>query len=169
MADAIRFVLTNLPALLFISAVFIAFITRSPASKAHRYLAWLLLLSVGVEGVWAGAFHVFFPETAASYIGWQDSPFQFEIGVADMAIGITAIVSFWRSLDFKTAVVCYIVLFYIGVAIGHVHQAMLANNFEPGNFGVLLLLTLAKVVILTGLAIAANREAAGSVAPMSAR
>lgn len=162
MTDVIRFILTNLPAVLFASALLIAFVTRHPVSKAHRYLAWLLLLSVGVESVWAGSFHVLFPEAGASYIGWQVSPFQFEIGVADLAIGITAILSFWRSLDFKTAVVCYIVLFYIGVAIGHVHEAMLAHNFEPGNFGPLLLMTVAKIFILTGLVVAARRETVGT-------
>jgi hypothetical protein len=32
--------------------------------------------------VWAGFFHVFFPELAARSIGWAVSPFQFESGVA---------------------------------------------------------------------------------------
>ncbi len=45
----------------------------------------------------------------------------------------------------------YIVLFYIGVAIGHVHQAQIAGNFSPGNFGLLLLMTVAKVLLLSGL------------------
>ena len=48
-AEAIRFVLTNLPTLLFVAAIVIAFATRRPASLAERLLAWLLLLSVGVE------------------------------------------------------------------------------------------------------------------------
>ena len=57
-----------------------------------------------------------FPHMAASSIGWQVSPFQFEIGVADASIGIVAIVAFWRSLDFKGPVVGYLSLFSIGVA-----------------------------------------------------
>jgi hypothetical protein len=45
--------------------------------------------------LWAGLFHVFFPHVAAASIGWEVSPFQFEVGVADIAIGLTAIASFW--------------------------------------------------------------------------
>ena len=65
-----------------------------------------------------------------------------------MAIGIVAIVSFWRSLAFKSAVVCYVVLFFIGVAIGHVRHALVAVNFAANNFGLLLVLTVAQIVIL---------------------
>jgi hypothetical protein len=160
-AAAVRFVLTNLSTILFVAALVIAAVTHRIPGKAERYLAWLLLLSVGVQGIWAGFFHVFFPHTAAAQIGWQVSPFQFEIGVADMAIGIVAVASFWRSLDFKGAVVGYIVLFYIGVAIGHVREAVTANNFSPDNFGLLLLLTVVQVVLLPVLYFAARRKARG--------
>jgi hypothetical protein len=160
LAAVIEFTLTNLPSILFVAALVIATVRRQPQSGAERYLTWLLLLAVGVENVWAGVFHIAFPHTAASFIGWSVSPFQFEVGVADFAIGLVAIASFWRSLEFKSAVVAYIVLFYIGVAVGHVHQALLAGNFSPGNFGVLLLLTVVKVVLLTGLLWAAWRDRA---------
>ena len=147
-SETIRFVLTNLPVLLFISAFVLAFSMKRPASFAERLLDWLLLLSVGVETLWAGIFHVFFPKIAAQSIGWADSPFHFEIGVADIAMGIIAILSFWRSLDFKAAVIGYISLFYVGVAIGHVHQAVSAGNFAPNNFGLLLAMTVIKAVLL---------------------
>lgn len=110
-----------------------------------------MLLSVGGEETWAGLFHVFFPQIAAASIGWQLSPFQFEIGVADLAVGVTAIVSFWRSIDFKAAVIVYVVLFYIGLAIGHLHQAISAGDMAANNFGPLLLITVIKVFLLPGL------------------
>ena len=47
-----------------------------------------------------------FPAVAAAHIGWQTSPFQFEVGMADLAIGITACLSFWRDLSFKAAAIC---------------------------------------------------------------
>jgi len=157
MADAIRLILTNIPAILFVAALLIAWLSHTPASVPERYLAWFLLLTVGVESLWAGLYHVFFPATAAAFIGWQVSPFQFEIGIADLAIGATAVVSFWRGLEFKSAVVCYTVLFYAGVAIGHVHQALASGDAAPGNFGLLLLMTLVKIALLSGLLWAARR------------
>lgn len=158
MAEAIRFVFTHLPVILTVIALAIAAVSRRPPNAAERFLAWLLLLPVGAEMLWAGGFHVFFPHTAASFIGWQVSPFQFEIGVADMAFGVVAVASFWRGLEFKAAAVTYVVLFYLGVAIGHVHQAVAAGNFSPGNFGVLLGLTLVKMILLPVLLLLARRQ-----------
>jgi len=59
-------------------------------------------------------------ETAAAHIGWQVSPFQFEVGMADLAIGITACLSLWRDLEFKTAAVSAASIVLLGDAIGHV-------------------------------------------------
>jgi hypothetical protein len=45
-------------------------------------------------------------------------------------------VSFWRSLDFKAAVVMVNAIFLLGDAIGHLRQMIAADNFAPGNAGV---------------------------------
>jgi hypothetical protein len=125
------------PALfLFVAGLALAVASRSGAPIADRLLAWILLLPIGVTGLWAAAFHLFFPEIAAADIGWDPSPFQFEVGMADLAIGATACVSFWRSLDFKAAVVIINAIFLLGDAIGHVGQMIAAGNFASGNAGV---------------------------------
>ena len=110
-------------------------LSRSGAPLAERLLAWILLLPIGVSGLWAAVFHLFFPEIAAADIGWQASPFQFEVGMADLAIGATACVSFWRSLEFKAAAVMASAIFLLGDAVGHVRQMIGAGNFAPGNAG----------------------------------
>jgi hypothetical protein len=99
-------------------------------------LSWILLLPIGVTGLWAGAFHVFLPATAAALIGWQVSPFQFEVGMADLAIGATACIAFWRDLSFKAGAVCAASIFLLGDAVGHVREMVMARNFAPGNAGV---------------------------------
>lgn len=151
MVETIRFVLQHLPAIMFVVAFIVAGSTDRQASFPIRLLSWMLLLSVGVEETWAGLFHVFFAKVAASSIGWQVSPFQFEIGVADLAIGVTAIASFWRPLSFKAATVSYVTLFYAGVAIGHVREGVTANDYSGNNFGSLLLITVVKVFLLPAL------------------
>jgi hypothetical protein len=148
MADAIRLVLSHIPEIMFVAAIVAALLFKRPSHLPSRLLAWMLLLSVGVDSLWGGLFHVFFPHVAAASIGWEVSPFQFEIGVADIAIGITAICSFWRSLPFKAATVLYTTLFYIGVTVGHVREAVVAGNFAENNFGLLLLITVVKIVLL---------------------
>ena len=87
--------LMNLPALLFVAALVLAALRRTPESMAERMLGWILLLPIGVTGLWAGTSHVFFAATAAAHIGWQTSPFQFEVGVANLGIGVSAIAATW--------------------------------------------------------------------------
>jgi hypothetical protein len=135
-ASTIRFLLQNLPAVLFVFALLIAAARRHDGPAAERFLSWILLLPIGITGLWAGAFHVFLPKTAASFIGWQVSPFQFEVGMADFAIGVTACIAFWRDLSFKAAAVCAASVFLLGDAIGHMREMVMAGNFAPGNAGV---------------------------------
>lgn len=135
-ADIIRFVLQNLPALLFVVALAVAAARPRHGPVAERFLSWILLLPVGVTGLWAGAFHVFFPGTAARLIGWDVSPFQLEVGMADLAIGATACIAFWRDLNFKAAAVSAASIFLLGDAVGHIKQMLIAGNFAPGNAGV---------------------------------
>jgi 4-amino-4-deoxy-L-arabinose transferase-like glycosyltransferase len=98
LGKAIEFLLLpNLPVLLFVVAIALALSTRGRDTFVERLLAWTLLLPVGVTGLWAGVSHVFFPATAAAHIGWQASPFQFEVGTADFAIGVAACVAFGRT------------------------------------------------------------------------
>jgi hypothetical protein len=156
-ADVIRFVLSNVPTIMFVAAIAVAYLTRRPENAAERYLAWLLLLAVGVDGIWAGIFHICFPAIASGQIGWETSPFEFEIGVADLAIGIAAVVSFWRSLSFKSGIAVYAMLFYVGVAIGHVYQALAHADYSPDNFGLLLAVTILRAILLGWLLWAAWR------------
>jgi hypothetical protein len=135
-AHGIGFVLQNLPALLFVVALAVAAMRGRHGLAAERFLSWILLLPIGVTGLWAGAFHVFFPATAARLIGWEVSPFQLEVGMADLAIGATACIAFWRDLNFKAAAISAAAIFLLGDAIGHVKQMLVAGNFAPGNAGV---------------------------------
>jgi hypothetical protein len=134
-AEVIGFVVRNLPALLFVAAFLATAARQGHGSAAERLLSWILLLPIGVTGLWAGVAHVFFPATAAAHIGWQVSPFQFEVGMADLAIGVTACIASWRDLAFKAAAVSAASIFLLGDAIGHVRQMMVAGNFAPGNAG----------------------------------
>jgi hypothetical protein len=132
-----------------------AMLRRGPGPAAERFLSWPLLLPIGLTGLWAGLFHVFLPETAAADIGWQSSPFQFEVGMADLAIGVTACAAFWCGLGFKAAAVSAASIFLLGDAVGHVRQMLLAGNFAPGNAGVPFYMDIAcPVLAITLLAIA---------------
>lgn len=157
-AETIKFILSNVSTIMFVAALIVASLTRGFNSVPERYLAWILLLAVGVGGIWAAAFHIFFPSIASAQIGWRSSPFEFEIGVADLALGVTAVIAFWRSLSFQSAVAAYAIVFYIGVTFGHLYDAFATANFSPDNFGPLLLVTVLRAAILGWLLHAAWRH-----------
>jgi hypothetical protein len=156
-AQLLGFLLPNLPAVLFVLAVIIA-VSRRRGSATERLLAWLLLLPVGGAELWAGIYHVFFPAIAAAYIGWQPSPFQFEVGTADLAIGVTACIAFWRDLNFKAAAVTTASISLLGDAAGHVRQMLVAGNFAPGNAGVVFYMDIICPLLLIGLLVLAKRS-----------
>jgi hypothetical protein len=52
-----------------------------------RLLRYAFVFPVGLMGLWAALGHIAFPLRAAQAIGWQTSPFQFEVGVANLGIG----------------------------------------------------------------------------------
>jgi hypothetical protein len=161
-AETIAFVLRNPPVFLFVAALALTAMIRSGGSAADRLLAWMLLLPIGVTGLWAAAFHLIFPKVAAADIGWEVSPFQFEVGLADLAIGATACLSFWRSLDFKAAAVMASSIFLLGDAVGHVKEMVVAGNFAPGNAGVPFYSDIAFPLIAIGLLTIARRSRAAA-------
>lgn len=152
-AQAITLILSNIPVVMFVAALVVAALVRYPKAAPERYFSWLLLLSVGVEALWGGLFHVFFPDMASAQIGWQPSPYEFEIGIADISLGLVAIAAFLRSLSFKSAIAVFSVLFDAGVLIGHFQQASAAGNFSPDNFGALQIVTALHVILIPTLLI----------------
>ncbi len=163
--DLIGFLARNLPALLFVLALAVAAAQRGRGIAAERFLSWILLLPIGVTGLWAGIAHIFFPAIAADHIGWRTSPFQFEVGMADLAFGVTACLAFWSDLNFKAAAVSAASIFLLGDAIGHVRQMMIAGNFAPGNAGVPFYMDVVCPLLAIVLLVVAKRSRSASRNP----
>jgi hypothetical protein len=157
-AEPIAFLIRNLPAVLLALALALGAAGRPRGlDAASRFLGWVLLLPIGITGLWAGIAHVFFPHVAAAHIGWEVSPFQYEVGVADFAVGVTACLAFRRTWEFKAAAVCAASIFLLGDAIGHVRQMLEADNFAPGNAGVPFYIDIIVPLLAVALLIAARR------------
>ncbi|HXT79600.1 MAG TPA: DUF6790 family protein [Acetobacteraceae bacterium] len=161
----IGFSIRNLPALLFVLALVVGLLRRHDGPLAQRLLSWILLLPIGITGLWAGITHVFFPAVAAAHIGWQVSPFQFEVGMADLAIGVTACIAFWRDLNFQAAAVSAAAIFLLGDAIGHIRQMVVAGNFAPGNAGVPFYMDVICPLLAIALVVLAQRSRRTRVTP----
>lgn len=113
---------------------------RSRARTLEIYLLWWLVFAIGVANVIGGLFHVFDGEQIAKEIGFTrgDGGFQFENAMADIAIGTVAVLCFWFRGNFWLAALIAITISWWGDAYGHIHQAIVNDNHDPDNTGVVL-------------------------------
>jgi hypothetical protein len=103
-----------------------------------RLLRYIFMFPVGLMGLWGAFGHLFFPVLVARAIGWQQSPFQFEVGVANLGIGIAGVYAAFRSSEARLATNLVVVCFLIGAGVGHIREIITAGNFAPGNAGPIL-------------------------------
>ena len=101
-------------------------------------LLYLLVIFAGVGGVMGFLGHTFKAQEIALKIGWQPSPFQFEVAVANLAFGVLGIMSIWQRRGFRTATGIGFAIFLLGCAYGHFRDMTLHGNFSPYNVGAVL-------------------------------
>jgi uncharacterized protein DUF6790 len=102
-----------------------------------------LVFLVGVPGIVGATGHIFNADQVAESIGWpKGSPFQYEVGVANLSYGILGIMCSWVDGDFWTATVIGFSVFLWGAAIGHIREMVKEKNFNPGNAGVVFYMDL---------------------------
>src|ERR1051326_9391177 len=105
---------------------------------AEALLSYHLLFAIGINNLINFVFHVCFGDIAAKFIGWENSPFQAEVGFASLGVGIAGVIAFKASLPFRFATLIPPVCFSLGAAGGHIYQMIVAHNFSPGNAGLVL-------------------------------
>ena len=105
---------------------------------AEAFLSYYMLFPVGISNLVNFVFHVFCGDVAARFIGWENSPFQAEVGFASLGVGIAGVLAYKASLPFRVATFIPPACFSLGAAAGHVYQMIVANNFSPGNVGLVL-------------------------------
>jgi uncharacterized membrane protein len=139
----------------------VGFVRRANAKKGSVWeplTFWLLLLFVGFGGIYGFVTHGFMGEIAAKAIGWADSPFQWEVAVANLVFGVLGVLAaFSRSRGFRFATIVGFSVWFWGDAAGHVYQMITADDFAPGNAGTWFWLDVVTPAIMLVLH-AANRK-----------
>jgi hypothetical protein len=143
-AELTAFLLGNFTLSFFVIGVIVSAVALAPTSEplaapivAEALFKWFLFFSIGVTYIYNAVFHIVFHETAASFIGWADSPFQIELGFASLGMGLIGLIATWRSFDMRLAAILGPACFLWGAAGVHIHSMITEHNFEPGNAGVI--------------------------------
>ena len=111
--------------------------SRPVVGPVEPFLAYFLLFSIGFSFLYNFVMHVFFGEMAARFIGWEQSPFQAEVGFASLGFAVVGFLAFHGSFGMRLAAITGPAFFLWGAAAGHVYQMVTASNFAPGNAGVI--------------------------------
>jgi hypothetical protein len=145
MADVIRLALSNFTLTFLVIGSMASIISLLGAQKPltapvviEALFSYFLLFSIGFSYLYNFVVHTFFGAMAARMIGWDDSPFQAEVGFASLGFAIVGFLAFRRSFDLRLAAVVGPAAFLLGAAGGHIYQIVHAHNFASGNAGVIL-------------------------------
>lgn len=116
------------------------------AGGASDFLMWTtmnaVLFLVGSSALGSGVAHLFFGPAIARSIGWAPgSPFQFEVGAANLGIGIAAIVmaAAFPPVTWLGPILAALV-FLVLAGVGHIREIVKKRNFSINNAGPILFL-----------------------------
>ena len=131
-------VIASIPVALYVGALALGLMgVELPfASTALSPLAqWILFLSLALQSFWAAFGHLCVTERVAQSIGWPTSPFQHEIGSANLGIGVGAIAAAILGAAAAWAIFFVAACFLWGAAIIHVRDMVRRKNFAINNAG----------------------------------
>src|SRR5664280_1202048 len=70
--------------------------------------------------------------------GWSTSPYEYEVGMADLAVGVLGVLCLKFRADFWLATAIANAVWLLGDAVGHIRQMTLNNNHASNNSGIFL-------------------------------
>ncbi|HYF97623.1 MAG TPA: DUF6790 family protein [Coxiellaceae bacterium] len=137
LAISIEHFFENFGMAMFILALLIVLFTykTSTTPPLENLFRWLCLLPLGVNGIYSFIMHGFFGDMTASLIGWHNSPFQWEVAVANLGFGLIGLMAFKASMGFRKAVVIVSSCWLWGAGLGHIYQMIEQHDFALGNAG----------------------------------
>jgi cyanate permease len=102
-------------------------------------LRWILFIGLGWTGVVASAMHTIFAKQTAKSIGWETSGFQYEVGFANLGVGLAGIYA--ASHDAPEGWIAASLAggtFLLLAGLYHVVEIVRDRNYAPGNTAILI-------------------------------
>jgi hypothetical protein len=113
--------------------------SREPRTLGHAsevFLVWFLVVWAGIGGVFTFLSHTLLADQTARAIGWPaGNPFQSEVAVANLVVGVLGILCYRIRGNFWSATVIATSVWLLGDAVVHIHDIVVDRNYHPGNAG----------------------------------
>lgn len=128
------FAYSLLPLLLAAGHILLDQQTNTTARRIELILLYVFAISVGANGL-SGAFgHLFLSDMVAEGVGWATgSPFQLEMGFANLAVGMLGLIAVGRRDGFRTATIIATTVIGVGATYVHLVDIVAHGNLAPGN------------------------------------
>ena len=128
------FAYSLLPLLLAAGHILLDRQANSTARRIELILLYVFAISVGANGL-SGAFgHLFLSDMVAEGVGWATgSPFQLEMGFANLAVGMLGLIAVGRRDGFRTATIILTTIIGLGATSVHIMDIAAHGNLAPGN------------------------------------
>lgn len=124
---------------------------NSRAAIVGTYLLYLLFFYVGLMGLLTAYAHVFRPAETSASIGWSTSPYEYEVGMADLTVGVLGVSCIKFRGDFWLATAIANGVWLLGDAVGHIRQMTLYNNHASNNSGIFLVTEIIMPIVILSL------------------
>jgi len=153
-------IFTILPLLLAGVVLLIDRTSTSRERKIEVFLIFLFALGVAGSGISSFFGHMFLSDQVAEGVGWPaGSPFQLEMGFANLILGVLGIIAVGRRDGFREATVIAVAILGFGATIVHIIDILETGNLAPGNT-IQNFSNLVRPVLLIGFLIAARHAEA---------
>jgi hypothetical protein len=140
--------------------------SREPRTLGHAaevFLVWFLVVWAGIGGVLSFLSHTLLADETARAIGWPTgNPFQSEVAVANLVVGVLGILCYWIRGNFWLATVIATSVWLGGDAVVHIYHIVVNHNYHPGNAGLPFYFDILLPLLLIVLEIIYRARGAGS-------
>lgn len=156
----IKWILENVFFWTAILGFILGFIIKNPKyTPTANALRLMFFWYVGISYVYSGIMHIFFGEMTAASIGWAQSPFQFEMGLANWSIALLGFMAYSKpDRYFQLGVLLALAIVSIGAGLGHIYQVMANHDQATSNAGTTLYIDIIGPIVMLILWWLANRH-----------
>lgn len=132
----------------FFIHLFVSKEPKTPLYIVRLFLLYQLVFSVGLSSLLAFVGLMFMSDFVAVYSGWPTCPFIKQLANVNLGYAVLGILCIWKGDEFWLATIIGISIWLFGDGIGHIADAIMHQNYTPGNIGVPLYTDIIVPVIL---------------------